>query len=72
MRYEEDGEGHSIAPDHTYDYGHALADGVLPVVFGYSGEARWRTSAIEEFAARLEDLSTTEPAARAWKTLITR
>ncbi|HQV18396.1 MAG TPA: DEAD/DEAH box helicase family protein, partial [Gordonia sp. (in: high G+C Gram-positive bacteria)] len=41
--------------DHTYGYADALADGVVrPVVFlAYSGQASWRTSAGEEFTARL-------------------
>jgi len=73
VRYEEDGEGHLVSQsDHTYDYGHALADGVVrPVVFlAYSGEARWRTSAGEEFAARLGDPLNPEQTARAWKTAL--
>ena len=73
VRYEEDGEGHVVSrSDHTYDYGHALADGVVrPVVFlAYSGEARWRTSAGEEFAARLGDPLNPEQTARAWKTAL--
>lgn len=73
VRYEEDGEGHLVSrSDHTYDYGHALADGVVrPVVFlAYSGEARWRTSAGEEFAARLGDPLNPEQTARAWKTAL--
>ncbi|AMJ44506.1 DEAD/DEAH box helicase [Corynebacterium stationis] len=73
VRYEADGEGHLVSrSDHTYDYGHALADGVVrPVVFlAYSGEARWRTSAGEEFAARLGDPLNPEQTARAWKTAL--
>ena len=50
------GEGvlHSKA-DHSYGYSDALRDGVVrPVVFlAYSGQASWRTSAGEEFTARL-------------------
>ena len=42
-----------------------------PVVFlAYSGEARWRTSAGEEFAARLGEPLNAEQTARAWKTAL--
>lgn len=73
VRYEEDGEGHLISrADHTYGYADALADGVVrPVVFlAYSGEARWRTSAGEEYAARLGEPLNAEHTARAWKTAL--
>lgn len=73
VRYEEDGEGHLVSrSDHTYDYGNALADGVVrPVVFlSYSGESRWRDSAGEEHAARLGDILNAEQTARAWKTAL--
>lgn len=73
VRYEEDGEGHLVSrADHTYGYADALADGVVrPVVFlAYSGEARWRTSAGEEFAARLGEPLNAEQTARAWKTAL--
>lgn len=73
VRYVEDGEGHQISQsDHEYNYGHALADGVVrPVVFlAYSGEARWRDSAGEEYAARLGEPLNAEQAARAWKTAL--
>lgn len=73
VRYEEDGEGHLVSrADHTYDYGNALADGVVrPVVFlSYSGEARWRDSAGEEHAARLGDILNPEQTARAWRTAL--
>ena len=58
--------------DHTYGYADALADGVVrPVVFlAYSGEARWRTSAGEEYAARLGEPLNAEQTARAWKTAL--
>ena len=58
--------------DHTYGYADALADGVVrPVVFlAYSGEARWRTSAGEEHAARLGEPLTAEHTARAWRTAL--
>ena len=47
-----------------------LADGVVrPVVFmAYSGEARWRDSAGEEYTARLGEPLTAEHTARAWRT----
>ncbi|WP_147578809.1 DEAD/DEAH box helicase [Corynebacterium propinquum] len=73
VRYEEDGEGHEISKaDHTYDYGDALADGVVrPVVFlAYSGEATWRTSAGEEISARLGTPLSAEETARAWRTAL--
>ena len=58
--------------DHSYGYSDALADGVVrPVVFlAYSGEARWRTSAGEEFAARLGEPLSAEQTARAWRTAL--
>jgi superfamily II DNA or RNA helicase len=58
--------------DHTYGYSDALADGVVrPVVFlAYSGEARWRTSAGEEHAARLGEPLNAEQTARAWRTVL--
>lgn len=73
VRYDEDGEGHLVSQsDHTYGYSDALRDGVVrPVVFlAYSGEARWRTSAGEEFAARLGEPLNAEQTARAWKTAL--
>lgn len=58
--------------DHTYGYSDALTDGVVrPVVFlAYSGEARWRTSAGEEHAARLGEPLSAEHTARAWRTAL--
>lgn len=73
VRYEEDGAGHLVSQsDHTYGYSDALADGVVrPVVFlAYSGEARWRTSAGEEYVARLGQPLSPEQTARAWKTAL--
>lgn len=73
VSYEPDGQGllRSLA-DHTYGYSDALADGVVrPVIFlAYSGEARWRTSAGEEHAARLGEPLTAEHTARAWRTAL--
>ena len=59
-------------PDHSYGYADALRDGVVrPVIFlAYSGEASWRTSAGEEFTARLGEPLTTEQTARAWRTAL--
>jgi len=59
-------------PDHSYGYSDALRDGVVrPVIFlAYSGEASWRTSAGEEFTARLGEPLTTEQTARAWRTAL--
>jgi superfamily II DNA or RNA helicase len=58
--------------DHSYGYAEALADGVVrPVVFlAYSGEARWRDSAGEEYAARLGEPLNAEQTARAWRTVL--
>jgi len=58
--------------DHTYGYSDALADGVVrPVVFlAYSGEARWRNSAGEEYSARLGEPLSAEQTARAWRTAL--
>ncbi|MEJ5996897.1 DEAD/DEAH box helicase [Corynebacterium sp. H130] len=73
VRYVEDGEGHLVSQsDHTYGYSDALRDGVVrPVVFlAYSGEARWRDSAGEEYAARLGEPLNPEQTARAWKTAL--
>lgn len=73
VRYIEDGDGHQVSrADYTYGYSHALRDGVVrPVVFmAYSGEARWRDSAGEEFAARLGEPLSAEHTAKAWKTAL--
>lgn len=58
--------------DHGYGYADALADGVVrPVVFlAYSGVSSWRTSAGEEFTARLGEPLTAEQTARAWRTAL--
>jgi superfamily II DNA or RNA helicase len=73
ISYEPDGVGalRSTA-DHFYGYSEALADGVVrPVMFlAYSGEARWRTSAGEEYSARLGEPLTPEHTARAWRTAL--
>jgi superfamily II DNA or RNA helicase/plasmid stabilization system protein ParE len=73
VTYEPDGNGmaQSVA-DHTYGYTEALGDGVVrPVVFlAYSGEARWRDSAGEEYAARLGEPLSAEHTARAWRTAL--
>jgi superfamily II DNA or RNA helicase len=73
VTYEPDGTGVSRSrADHIYGYSEALADGVVrPVVFmAYSGEARWRTSAGEEHAARLGEPLNAEQTARAWRTVL--
>lgn len=73
VRYEEDGEGHLVSgSDYTYGYSDALRDGVVrPVVFlAYSGQARWRDSAGEEYEARLGEPLNAEQTARAWKTAL--
>lgn len=73
VRYVPDADGHlKSAADYTYGYSNALADGVVrPVVFlAYSGEARWRDSAGEEFAARLGTVMSPEETTRAWRTAL--
>ncbi len=73
VSYEADAAGfrHSRA-DHSYGYSDALTDGVVrPVIFlAYSGEARWRNNAGEEFAARLGEPLSAEQTARAWRTAL--
>ncbi len=68
----EPGGGARSRADHTYGYADALADGVVrPVVFlAYSGQASWRTSAGEEFTARLGEPLSAEQTARAWRTAL--
>ncbi|RJQ83600.1 DEAD/DEAH box helicase [Amycolatopsis panacis] len=73
VTYEPDAGGFQRSKaDHSYGYSDALADGVVrPVVFlAYSGEASWRTSAGEEFTARLGEPLTAEQNARAWRTAL--
>lgn len=73
VRYDEDGEGHLVSrSDYTYGYSEALRDGVVrPVVFlAYSGQARWRDSAGDEYEARLGEPLNAEQTARAWKTAL--
>jgi superfamily II DNA or RNA helicase len=73
VTYEPDKAGFQRSrADHTYGYADALADGVVrPVIFlAYSGEASWRTSAGEEFTARLGEPMTAEQTARAWRTAL--
>ncbi|HEU4363520.1 MAG TPA: DEAD/DEAH box helicase [Mycobacterium sp.] len=72
VRYEPDGGVLRSVADESYGYSEALADGVVrPVVFlAYSGEARWRDSAGEEYAARLGEPLTAEHTARAWRTAL--
>ncbi|EHR62110.1 DNA/RNA helicase, superfamily II [Saccharomonospora cyanea NA-134] len=73
VTYEPDADGALRSrADHSYNYADALADGVVrPVVFlAYSGEASWRTSAGDEFTARLGEPLTAEQTARAWRTAL--
>jgi superfamily II DNA or RNA helicase len=73
VTYEPDEGGFQRSrADHSYGYGQALSDGVVrPVIFlAYSGEASWRTSAGEEFTARLGEPLTQEQNARAWRTAL--
>jgi superfamily II DNA or RNA helicase len=73
ISYEPDSAGAlRSAADYFYGYSEALADGVVrPVMFlAYSGEAHWRTSAGEEYSARLGEPLTAEHTARAWRTAL--
>ncbi|MGJ7904952.1 DEAD/DEAH box helicase [Actinopolyspora sp. H202] len=73
ITYEPDSDGAQRSKaDHLYGYADALQDGVVrPVIFlAYSGEARWRTSAGDEFTARLGEPMTAEQTARAWRTAL--
>ncbi len=73
VTYEpEPGGNERSKADHSYGYSDALADGVVrPVVFlAYSGQASWRTSAGEEFTARLGEPLSAEHTARAWRTAL--
>lgn len=75
VRYEavEGADGALVSSaDYTYGYADALKDGVVrPVVFlSYSGQARWRNSAGEEFEARLGEPLNAEQTARAWRTAL--
>lgn len=73
VNYEPDADGSLRSKaDHSYGYSDALKDGVVrPVIFlAYSGEARWRTNAGEEFTARLGEPLTAEQTARAWRTAL--
>ncbi|WP_132993538.1 DEAD/DEAH box helicase [Gordonia zhaorongruii] len=73
VTYEpEPGGSQRSRADSNYGYSAALRDGVVrPVVFlAYSGEASWRTSAGEEFTARLGEPLSAEQTARAWRTAL--
>ncbi|SHF37111.1 DEAD/DEAH box helicase [Streptoalloteichus hindustanus] len=73
VNYEPDADGSQRSrADHSYGYSDALRDGVVrPVVFlAYSGEAHWRTSAGDEYTARLGEPLTQEQTARAWRTAL--
>ncbi|MGH3623082.1 MAG: DEAD/DEAH box helicase, partial [Sciscionella sp.] len=73
VEYQPDGAGflHSVA-DYAYGYADGLRDGVVrPVLFlAYSGDASWRTSAGDEFTARLGEPMTNEQTTRAWRTAL--
>lgn len=73
VNYEPDADGSLRSKaDHSYNYSDALRDGVVrPVIFlAYSGEARWRTNAGDEFTARLGEPLTAEQTTRAWRTAL--
>ncbi|ALC98795.1 hypothetical protein AM609_03580 [Actinomyces sp. oral taxon 414] len=73
VRYVEEGGGVKRSrADYSYDYAHALRDGVVrPVMFlSYSGQMRWRTRTGEEIAARLGEPLTKDMQAQAWRTAL--
>ena len=73
VRYVEEGGGVKRSrADYSYDYAHALRDGVVrPVMFlSYSGQMRWRTRTGEEVAARLGEPLTKDMQAQAWRTAL--
>ncbi len=73
VRYVEDETGvRRSRADYTYGYGHALRDGVVrPVLFmSYSGQMSWRTSAGDEYTARLGEPLTKDLMKQAWRTAL--
>lgn len=58
--------------DHAYNYGDALADGVVrPVLFlAYAGRMRWRTRMGDEVSADLGGEQTKDVTTRAWRTAL--
>ncbi len=73
VRYVEDDQGiRRSRADFTYGYGDALHDGVVrPVLFmSYSGNMSWRTSAGEQFTARLGEPLTKDMMKQAWRTAL--
>ena len=73
VRYVEDEEGvRRSRADYVYGYGDALHDGVVrPVLFmSYSGNMSWRTSAGEQFSARLGEPLTKDMMKQAWRTAL--
>ena len=73
VRYVEDEEGiRRSQADYTYGYGDALRDSVVrPVLFmSYSGTMSWRTSAGEQYSARLGEPLTKDMMKQAWRTAL--
>lgn len=73
VRYVEDKDGiRRSQADYTYGYGDALRDGVVrPVLFmSYSGTMSWRTSAGEQYSARLGEPLTKDMMKQAWRTAL--
>lgn len=66
-----DGVPRSVS-DHTYNYGDALADGVVrPVLFlAYAGKMRWRTRMGDVESAELGADNLKEVTTRAWRTAL--
>jgi superfamily II DNA or RNA helicase len=58
--------------DHSYNYGDALADGVVrPVLFlAYAGKMRWRTRMGDEESAELGGEQAKDVTTRAWRTAL--
>ncbi|MDO4258362.1 MAG: DEAD/DEAH box helicase [Actinomycetaceae bacterium] len=73
VRYREDEEGvRRSQADYTYGYGDALRDGVVrPVLFmSYSGQMAWKTSAGDQYTARLGEPLTKDLMKQAWRTAL--
>ncbi|MEY3406981.1 MAG: hypothetical protein RL038_42 [Actinomycetota bacterium] len=73
VTYVSDSTGipRSVA-DHSYNYGDALADGVVrPVLFlAYAGKMRWRTRMGDEESAELGGEQAKDVTTRAWRTAL--
>ncbi|MGI6877564.1 DEAD/DEAH box helicase [Microbacterium sp. gxy059] len=73
VEYAPDAQGlRTSVTDYNYDYGRALADGVVrPVLFHvYSGHMTWRTRAGDEYEAHLGQDNTKDITSQAWRTAL--